>query len=291
MKSDLLGYDVRDFIELLRKTVPKSCYLSFIFLISMLFLSSFEAQADGLFSKFTLEGQTGPHLVLKSNINVRAYPSTKGKKRSKLRRRETVEVLGKAKGTQWLAVQKDGQDLGFVYGAGLAPLIDGSLDAPLLGRVDMSKDHKPICTYKIIFDQHTMEEEIVFVSSDYQVKFSCQYETHFFDFSAMIFMSEIPFNRDRKPIYQINLDLPEITTGYEDFLSASSSFHVKKGKVILDRVSLKAFKENDLTKELPAQTPQEALNAATKLHLMAFNTKAWRIISGQTPNPNDTERQ
>lgn len=269
--------------------MKKACLFTFVFSALSLNLSILEARAGDLFSEITLEGQKGPHLVIKDNINVRAKPLSKGKKLSKLQKRETVTVLGYAKGTKWFAVQKNGNDIGFVYGMGLAPLIDASFDAPLLGRIDMSADQKPICTYKIIFDGRTTEEQIVFVASDYQAHFTCLYNKRSFTFNAIMFMSEIPYPRDNLPVYQITLDLPDMSTGYEEYLSATSFFHKQKGKVLLDGISHKKFTNKDAKKEQPAQNPAEALKAAIALHFSAFNIKAWRTIAGEIPNPSDIE--
>jgi len=271
--------------------VTKPNLFTFAFVAILLPLLTGEVQASDLFSKIELEGHKGAHLVIKSDINVRAAPLSKGKKIGKLRKREIVDVLGHAKGTKWFAVRQNGKDLGFVYGSGLSPLIDASLKTPLLGRVDMSDDDKPICTYEIIYDRRTMEETIVFVSSDYLVRFACQLDANFFDFNAMMFMSEIPYSQDSKPIYQITLDLPDFATGYEEYLSATSFYHEKDHKVVMDAVSLAAFKDGDLKAALPARNPIEALKAATKLHLTSFNKKAWRTLAGQIPNPSDIEPQ
>ena len=37
-----------------------------------------------------------------------------------------IQAAGKAKGTNWVAVRKEGEDWGFVYAAALAPVLDGS---------------------------------------------------------------------------------------------------------------------------------------------------------------------
>lgn len=260
-------------------------FFTLAFLIVSLSLISFEVRAVSLFADISLEGIKGPYLVIKRNVNVRKSPSNKGKKLSKLQRRDTVEVLGRVKGTQWVAVRKNGADLGFVYALSLTPIIDASFKGSLSGRLDMRDDDKPECSFDISFEGHFEETETIFVSSDYLARFKCQMGFDTFQFTAMMFMSEIPHDLGQKPIYQITLNLPEIATGYEEYLSATSLYHQKDKKVVMDAVSLKAFKEKDFRKSLPATTPNDALIGAVKLQLQSFNEKAWRTISGRIPSP------
>jgi hypothetical protein len=265
----------------------------FAFTIStfLLALPSQQAGAEDLFMEIPIEGYKGPYLVTADGINVRAEPKPDAKVITQLGKRTIISVLGQAKGTNWFAISMKGKDLGFVYETGLSPMIDASLKEPITGSLDMSNKGKPKCSYKITYYHHTSEEEIVFISSDYQASFKCMHRKKAFKFDAMMFMSEIPFDNGTKPIFQVTLDLPDIATGYEEYLSATSLYDQDNHKVILDGVSLEAFKETDLEKERPANTIKEALIAATELHLISFNAKAWRTIAGEIKNPADQQPQ
>ncbi|MDV7341678.1 SH3 domain-containing protein [Terasakiella sp. A23] len=262
--------------------------LKYIF-TTAIFLSGLygPVQAASLFDNVTLEGAKGPHLVTKNRVNVRAKPANTGKKLSKLQKRDVVNVLGRAKGTQWLAVRRDAKDLGYVFANSLTPMIDGSFEGPLVGKIDLTDHKKPTCRYEVTYEGRAMEDDIVFVSADYLAFFKCRMNDENFDFNAMLFMSEIPHDLGRKPIYQITINLPDIATGYEEFLSATALYHQHRSKVVMDAVSLKAFKEKDLRQTKEALTPVEAIESALALQLDSFNTKAWRTIAGEIPSPGD----
>ncbi|WP_206201894.1 SH3 domain-containing protein [Terasakiella sp. SH-1] len=268
--------------------------LSFItaaFSAVFLSLSSINVQAASLFQGISLEGHTGPFLVTKKHVNVRATPGNKGKKLSKLAKRDIVTVLGRAKGTQWLAVSRQGDELGFVYAPSLTPMIDASFTAPLFGTIDLSENQKPVCDFKVTHEGRDVEEEIIFVSSDYLASFDCKHKSDTFKFDAMMFMSEVPHDLGNKPIFQITLNLTEIATGYEEFLSATSLFDLMKQKVVMDAVSLKEFKEQDLRQSKDALNPKEAIEAALNLQLDSFNMRAWHTIAGKIPTPGEKEPQ
>ncbi len=248
-----------------------------------------DLQAASLFEKYKLEGHSGPYLVKKKNVNVRQKPSNKGKRLTKLKRREIIDVIGLAKGTQWAAIKKDGDELGFVYVFSITPIIDASFNKPLEGRVDMTEDGKPDCDFRLTFEGRFEEEDVVFVSSDYLVGFNCRKDAKDFSFTAMMFMSEVPHDLGTKPVYQITMNLPEVATGYEEFLSATTLYNQKEEKVIMDAVSLKQFKEKVLRKHLPATTTQEAVLNSIELQLQSFNEKAWKTIAGEIPSPGIKE--
>jgi len=258
----------------------------------VLFLSvSYVAQAGSLFDDWNLEGHTGPYLVIKNKVNVRAAPNSKAEKISQLPSREIVTVHGRAKGTQWLAVSKKGNNLGFVYASSLTPMIDASLNDPITGKIDLSDDKKATCDYNINFEGRAIEEETIFVSADYQVAFQCAMDEEKFTFNALMFMSEVPPDLGRNPIYQVTLNLPHIATGYEEYLSATALFNQENGEVIMDNVSLDQFKEKEVPDKHNAQTPAEAIKVALQLQLSSFNRKAWRIIAGKIPNPSALKPQ
>lgn len=249
------------------------------------------AQAEDLFKDLDRDGLTGPHLVTNTTVNVRQTPEATGKKLGQLDKRDRVEVVGQAKGAQWYAVRKEGKDLGFVYAPSLTPIIDASLSKPLSGKINLSESDKPDCSYEITFAGRAEEDEIVFVSADYLATFKCQQGFDVFSFNAMMFMSEVPVDLGNQPIYQITLNLPEIATGYEEFLSATALYNVTTKQVAMDSVSLETLQAKDIKKRKPAKTVKQALHSALELQLNAFSKKAWKIIAGKLPNPGDQSPQ
>ncbi len=241
--------------------------------------------AQSLFDKVEIEGYKGHYLVIKNTVNVRNKPANTAETVSKLVKRDIVKVLGHVKGTNWLAVKRDGKELGYVYAPSLTPMIDASFEENLTGKIDLSIEGKPVCSYEVSYEGRAIEEETIFVSTDYLAHFKCKEESKSFTFDTMMFMSEIPPDLGNKPIYQITINLPEIATGYEEFLSATALFDDDKKIVSMDGVSLEQFKEKNLPAPKPASTPQEALSTAISLQLASFNTKAWKTISGDIPNP------
>lgn len=248
-----------------------------------------ESQAASLFDGVELSDEYGIYMVTKTNVNVRAAPASTGKVLTKLEKRDIVESPGYAKDTQWLAIRQNGSDLGFVYAQSLTPLIDASFDKPLVGRIDLSEQKKPECSYEVSYEGRSVEEEIVFVSTDYLAHFKCRMGFDIFTFNSMLFMSEVPVDLGLKPVFQITINLPDIATGYEEFLSSTALYDQKKQLVSMDNVSLKTFKENDISKTLEAKTAKQAIEQALKLQLASFNEKAWRTIAGKIPSPADVK--
>jgi len=247
--------------------------------------------AASLFEDIDLEGYSGPYLVIKNVVNYRAKPDSDSKRLGQLSPRDIVMVKGRAKGTNWLAVTDHGEELGFVYISSITPLIDGSLNTPLHGHIATAHKNKPDCDYTIHYDGRAIEEATIFVSSDYRVDFACIKQTKPLSFNALMFMSEVPPDLGRKPIYQVTLNLPDIATGYEEYLSATALYDVLKQEVRMDNVSLAQFKEGNLKKSLSVENVPQALHGALQLQLNAFNTKAWNVISGDAPNPNELKPQ
>lgn len=74
----------------------------------------------------TLSPAAGAYEVL-DNVNVRDKPDTAGKRIGGLKKGEHVQVFGRA-GDKWLAVKKDGKELGFAYEPALSLIVDEKAD-------------------------------------------------------------------------------------------------------------------------------------------------------------------
>jgi ribosomal protein L24E len=105
------------------------------------------AAADATFLGTPITPAAGTYLV-KRDANVRAAPKTASKRVATLKKNERIDVVGKGPGA-WMAVRKDGAELGFVCGTILVPLVDGSLKAPIIGRTAQRKDIE--CIYSARF--------------------------------------------------------------------------------------------------------------------------------------------
>ena len=68
----------------------------------------------------TLSAAAATYFVLK-DANVRGGPLTKSPRVGRMQKGIRIRAAGKAKGTNWVAVRKKGEDWGFIYGTTLAP--------------------------------------------------------------------------------------------------------------------------------------------------------------------------
>jgi uncharacterized protein YgiM (DUF1202 family) len=63
------------------------------------------------------------YLVLR-DVNVREKPMNKSAVVGRLKKNKRIDSVGKVKGTRWIAVKRDGKNIGFVYGKALVPIIE-----------------------------------------------------------------------------------------------------------------------------------------------------------------------
>ena len=193
-----------------------------------------------------------------NDVNIRAGSSTRSEKIGKLNDGDIVTALG-VTSDGWVAIRLEGDEAGFVYGNYLLPLIDGTLEGELKGEA-------PIPGERI-------------VSSDYEVEWRCATPAGKLDFLAFMFITEAPYALSRKRIYQIGLDVREVGEEVDEPLSTIVMYERIKDRVVLDSVSLPAFRASSPEKERPAKTVPEALVGAITLALGAWNAKAWDAIA------------
>ena len=128
------------------------------------------AQTEKLsFLGMQIKPGTGIYLVTK-DVNVRAKPMTGSKRVGGFKRGERIKVVGRAPGA-WVAVRKSGKDFGFVYEPILLPLIDGTLDKDLTGRIEAKGS--PVCDYRVRFEGKSVAEGQLFKFADYEVAWKC----------------------------------------------------------------------------------------------------------------------
>ena len=220
---------------------------------------------------------SGTYQVLKG-VNVRARPYLKGKRVAKLKKGSQIQVLGKVKGSPWLAVTRDGKALGFVYAPALLPLIDGALAADLTGRTP--GEPGPACRYTIRFEGKSSVEGNLFKTADYEVEFSCPYKAKDIKFSAFMFITEAPYQMSvQNPVHQISVDLRQVGEGFEENFSTNLFYHPNTSKLVFDGITLKHYARPSPVKEAAAATVPQALVAAVRMAVAAWNEKVWQELA------------
>ncbi len=220
---------------------------------------------------------SGTYQVLKG-VNVRARPKPKAKRVARLKKGSQIQVLGKVKGSPWLAVVRDGKALGFVYAPTLLPLIDGALAADLTGRTP--GEPGPACRYTIRFEGKSSVEGDLFKTADYQVDFSCPYKGKDIEFSAFMFITEAPYQMSpENPIHQISIDLRQVGEGFERNFTTNLLYHRNAGKLVFDGITLKDYARRSPVKEVAAKTVPEALVTAVNMAVGAWNDKVWQELA------------
>ena len=233
------------------------------------------AAAEDLFLGVPVTPLSGTYLVLK-DVNIRGKPATKAKRVGKLAKGDRVDALGKAQGA-WLAVGRDGEDLGFVFAPMLLPLIDGTLVADIEGQAPLSEEK--FCAYAIRFEGKSPVEDGLFDTSDYEVTYRCPGDDGELEFSTYMFITEAPYQLSANHVYQISIDVTDVSGGYDEILSTIFLYEARRDRVIFDSVSLRAFRRPRATGERAASTVEEALTAAVELAPGVWSEKVWRALA------------
>lgn len=178
--------------------------------------------------------------IVRKDASIRAKPATESPRVGRFPKGARISVAGRAKGTQWFAVRKDGSPVGFVYGSILSPLIDGRLDKPVIGK--LSANGKPSCDYTIQFEGKTKTEGELLETSDYAIRYRCRAPANSQSevpstFSANMFITELPYRLSNKAIYQISLDLFDVPDAEDGEVSVTVLYDASKGQVAFDRIA------------------------------------------------------
>jgi len=252
-----------------------------VILASMAFLGPKAALAADPFGKFKLSPAAKTYLVLK-DVNVRSGPKTKSKRLGRLRKKEQVTAVGKAKGTEWIAIQKDGKNFGFVYGTALVPMIDGTLSAPLNGNLKaQNKNGKktPPCHYKIHFEGKVKVEGDLQITSDYRLAMQCDHRKKTLKISAAMFLTELPYLDTRKPIYQINVDLLNIPFEDEDVFAVTVLYHALKNEISYAGVNNETMKAPGKIGKKKVSDLSAALKGAVSMAYQSWGPKIWTELA------------
>jgi hypothetical protein len=224
--------------------------------------------------EITLEPTSGTYLV-NSDVNIRSTPATRGKRLGRLKKGDRVEAVAKA-GDTWLQVEIESGGLGFVFAPVLLPMIDGALKEPLNGEAVIGEERS--CTYTIRFEGKSPVEDGLFDVADYEVDFRCANQGTEVNFQAFMFITEAPSNLKKNPNYQIVLDIPEITGGYEEVLSTELTYRRGDGTVVFDGISMKEFRHQPSVPLKAAASVSQALSGAVEISLDAWNEGVWKAL-------------
>ena len=256
-----------------------------LFSIILVFLPG-HGRADDLFANIQLSPSAKTYLVLK-DVSVRAKPRNKSTRVGRLRKNERVGAIGKAKRTKWVAVKKGGKNIGFVYDKALVPVIDGSLMKPISSNIvvgEKSEGKLWPCYYKIKFIGKVKIKKSLQVTSDYDLEMECDYKKKTIKINATMFLTELPYLENKKPIFQINVDLYNIPMGAEDIFSTTVLYHALKNKIVFDGVNKEPLKSKEKIIKKEALDLRAVLKGAVAMAHQSWGPIVWSELAKTQKN-------
>ncbi|MBL4692869.1 MAG: SH3 domain-containing protein [Magnetovibrio sp.] len=213
--------------------------------------------------------------VVNKDVNVRKGPDTKFKRVAGLKEGTHVRVIGKPKGTSWLAVSLNGETLGFVFSKMLIPVVDGSLDEQFLG--SYSSPDGVACGYRFRFESKNKVEGASFDAADYEVRFRCASQKGAASFYAHMFLTEGPVI-ERKGLHLIGLDVRSIGDGIEKFLTTRYLYDPKTGKMTFNGHSMPIFALPPKIQTFETTSVKDALKQSLEASIASWTPKAWETL-------------
>ena len=113
------------------------------------------------------------------------------------------------------------------------------------------------------------------VTSDYSLNMICDYEKKTIKINATMFLTELPYLGNKKPIYQINVDLYNIPDGTEDMFSSTILYHIMKNKINFDGVNKETLKSKDKILPKKALDLVAALKGAVIMAHRSWGAIVW----------------
>ena len=215
--------------------------------------------------------------IVTTDVNIRAKPKTNSKKVGKLKKRQRVNVIGKAPGA-WVAVRLDGKDMGFVYEPILMGVLDGTLEEPLVGTV--KKAGHPDCQYTITYQGKSEAEGQLFEIADYEVHWRCQRGSTVGEFMTPMFMTEGPYKKSKKPTYQVTVDIVDPEGDLDEVISTTVFYDRNNGTISFDGVSEKRLAGKPDVLEVFARSLPSALRTGVEMSYQAWSEPLWKILLG-----------
>jgi len=260
--------------------IPLGVKFISLFIILHVIVSN-QALAGDPFTNIRLSPSFKSYLVLR-DVNVRAKPKNKSPRVGRLKRNDRVSAIGKARGTQWIAVKKEQKELGFVYGKALVPVIDGSLMKPISDNIITNIKNGKIlwpCDYQIRFLGKAKIELSLQVTSDYNLELECDYNNKPIRVNATMFLTELPYLDDKQPIFQINVDLFNIPLGAGDMFSTTLLYHAMKNKIVFDSVNKEPLSSRRNIAEREVTNIKAVLTNAVEMAYKSWGPIVWSELA------------
>lgn len=225
----------------------------------------------------TVKPLAGLYVVAK-DVNVRAGPDTTFKRVTGLKAGAHVRAVGKTENGKWMAVSKDGVNLGFIYAPILVAVVDGALNEQFTGSfMDEQRAGGVACDYRFRFERKSGVEGGSFETADYEVRFRCASSKGAALFYAHMFLTEAPVN-ERKGLHLIGLDVRSIGDGMEEFLTSRYLYHPKTGKMKFDGHSLPRFALPPQEQSFQTASIKDALAQALDASIASWTDEAWATL-------------
>lgn len=213
-----------------------------------------------------------------ADVNVRAKPTANSEKVGRFGKGEKIQVVGRLD-KQWYALEKDGQDLGFVYAPVLIPLIDGGLDKPLRG-MTVGPNQSP-CEYIVRFEgREQIKAKVPIPVANYEVGWRCRVNKRRdrVVIAGYMFITETPYDGTRRPRYQLSVDLPGIADEPEFVFSTTMILDVEKKQLRYEGVTLPKLGKKPNADVKPAPNVARALSQAMELAPETWGAELWKIL-------------
>lgn len=234
--------------------------------------------AEPDFGAYEMTAAAGRYVIV-TDANVRAKPETKSERLTVLRKGERVEAAGRPKGTEWIAVRREGKDLGFVYKTVAAPMIDGEVAGPLTGALEA--EGKPLCAYTVAFTGKFNVPDELQQTADYEAAFECEEGDRTIEFRATMFITELPYLDTTKHEFQINVDILGVLGPDEDegIFSVISVYRLLEKEVAFDSITEEGLGSGADIEPRPADGVRAALVAALEIAHAAWGPKLWTALA------------
>ena len=222
---------------------------------------------------------THRHYIALKDVNVRNAPLTKAAKVTVIRKGTRIIAAGKAKGTKWIAIKKDGKNLGFVYNSALVVVLNGELNSDLTGKLQFSS--QPNCSYTLKFDgKHEVKGHLQ-ITSDYWISFTCKIKGEDVKFIGKMFITELPYRDRKKNIFQVNLDLPTVTDSEGEVMSVTSLYNMSKNILMFEDVTVPSMANKLSSTSKMVKTVPEILKTAVELAYRIWGPLVWKYLASQ----------
>ena len=116
------------------------------------------------------------------------------------------------------------------------------------------------------------------ITSDYSVTLSCIIKGKKVKISATMFITELPYQKRRKNIFQINLDLPGVVGDDGEIVSVVSLYNLDKRILVFEAVTnSRAGKKIDGLRKSVKSIP-EILKAAVEFSYRIWDLNVWKSL-------------